>query len=524
MKIKAWLLISIFFLVSISIAFVVNGEESLPMYVESQTGELTNYTVKILLINDSGAPTDNIIYTNYLSNPDFSDIRFTNESGTPLSHYITTYEEDSWAYVWVKLPSIATTGTNFTAYYGNNSRSGRGNGTNTFLYFFEASNESCDTIYGQSGWYVFKCNSTEFPYAVKFGGQTDGAWPHSGVNKWRRKYYELPSNVTINTNISIGMGVNHDNSNPTYQSKTMPFWLGLSDDNRTDADTDPEQAYLGVNLEGLLDGSAIVRALLYDLLNDDTYYGTNQSINMDEWYEVENKIVGNTMSSSIYNATNTTTGDLDITGADISEYPYVVIAWREKVDSGLTMDRPMHTAFVGPIFIRYAEDDEPLIGNFVNLSADFNYTFISSSHTNYKRSAMNGTTYTEYSYKYQFNDTSVAENINITFWNWDLGQYKTDDRNLTYNFTINWDNTDETSITIPIRLTIENETTGRDSYIIKYITINKYAEDDGFIINLPLDTIYVLVVVLIFVILAVSATNVTIGVVNKGWRWFRRKE
>ena len=489
------------------------------MYVESQTGELTNYTINILLLNDSGASNDNVIYTNFLSNPDFSDIRFENETGTPLSHYITTYEEDSWASVWVKIPSIATTGTNFTAYYGNNSLSGRGNGTNTFLYFFEASNESCDEVYGNTGWYVFDCNATEFPYSVKFGGQTDGAWPHSGVNKWRRKYYELPSNVTIDTNISIGMGVNHDNSNPDYQSKTMPFWLGLSDDNRTDADTDPEQAYLGVNLEGLTDGSSIARALLYDFTNDVTYYGTNQSLTMDEWYEVENKIVGTTMTSSIYNATNTTTGDLDISGADISEYPYIVIAWREKVDSGLTMNRPMHTAFVGPIFIRYAEDDEPLIGNFVNLSADFNYTFISSSHTNFKRSYFNGTTYTEYYYKYQFNDTSIAENINITFWNWDLGPYKTDDRNLTYNFTINWDNTDDTSIKIPITLTIENESTGRESYVTKYITINKYATDEPLPLQLPTELILVLIVVLILIVSTISVINIMIGVMNKPFRW-----
>jgi len=519
MKTKAWLLISIFFLVSISIAFVVNGEESLPMYVESQTGELTNYTVKILLLNESGASNDNIIYTNYLSNPDFSDIRFTNETGTPLSHYITTYEEDSWAYVWVKLPSISTSGTNFTAYYGNNSLSGRGNGTNTFLYFFEASNETCDDIYGNTGWYVFDCNSTTFPYSVKFGGQTDGGWPHSGVNKWRRKYYELPSNVTIDTNISIGMGVNHDTSNPTYQSKTMPFWLGLSDDNRTAVDLSPEQAYLGVNLEGLTDGSSIARALLYDFTNDVTYYGTNQSLTMDEWYEVENKIVGNTMTSSIYNATNTTTGDLDISGADISEYPYIVIAWREKIDSGLTMDRPMHTAFVGPIFIRHVEDDEPIIDNLVNLSADFNYTFISSSHTNFKRSYFNGTTYTEYYYKYQFNDTSVAENINITFWNWDLGPYKTDDRNLTYNFTINWDNTDDTSIVIPITLTIENESTGREAYITKYITINKYATDEPIPLQLPTELILVLIVVLILIVSTISVINIMIGVMNKPFRW-----
>ena len=86
----------------------------------------TNYPVKLTLPYAAGMKAD------------FSDLRFTDSSGTLLLNYwIETETDNSTAVVWVKAPSvpIAPNTAAIYAYYGNPAAVSLSNGDTTFTFF-----------------------------------------------------------------------------------------------------------------------------------------------------------------------------------------------------------------------------------------------------------------------------------------------------------------------------------------------------------------------------------------------------
>ncbi len=79
--------------------------------------------------------------------PDFDDLRFTNEEETAeLSYWIESKSNGNWAYVWVKVDSIDTNnGTQAYMYYGNAGATSRSNGTATFYFFDDFEDNSLDS-------------------------------------------------------------------------------------------------------------------------------------------------------------------------------------------------------------------------------------------------------------------------------------------------------------------------------------------------------------------------------------------
>ncbi len=76
------------------------------------TQTLTNFPVLVTL--NSG----NIDYTQ--TQNDGGDLRFFDPDGTPLAYEVERWDESGTSYVWVKVPQIDTTGTDFIRmYYGN---------------------------------------------------------------------------------------------------------------------------------------------------------------------------------------------------------------------------------------------------------------------------------------------------------------------------------------------------------------------------------------------------------------------
>jgi hypothetical protein len=89
---------------------------------------LTDYQVKISLTSS----TFNFSY----AKSDGSDIRITaNDSITPIPFWIENWTNGVQATIWVKVPSIPTSGTTVFIYYGNNSAASVSNGSNTFQFF-----------------------------------------------------------------------------------------------------------------------------------------------------------------------------------------------------------------------------------------------------------------------------------------------------------------------------------------------------------------------------------------------------
>ena len=65
---------------------------------------------------------------------DFSDIRFTTGDNTPIPYWVQE-TGSTYAVVWVKVPTIATTETQMYLYYGNPSATVISNGDATFPFF-----------------------------------------------------------------------------------------------------------------------------------------------------------------------------------------------------------------------------------------------------------------------------------------------------------------------------------------------------------------------------------------------------
>lgn len=89
----------------------------------SSGSSLTNYQVKLAVAYDSDMRSD------------FNDLRFTSSDGaTLLGYWVESYTASTSATVWVKIPSIPTSGTTIYMYYGTQTASAS-SGSNTFAFF-----------------------------------------------------------------------------------------------------------------------------------------------------------------------------------------------------------------------------------------------------------------------------------------------------------------------------------------------------------------------------------------------------
>jgi hypothetical protein len=96
-----------------------------PITITNGSGAaLSNYQVKLSIAYDADMQAD------------FDDLRFTSsDKKTELSYWIESKTNSSSATVWVKVPSIPTTGTTIYVYYGNSTVATTSNGDNTFVLF-----------------------------------------------------------------------------------------------------------------------------------------------------------------------------------------------------------------------------------------------------------------------------------------------------------------------------------------------------------------------------------------------------
>jgi hypothetical protein len=102
------------------------------------SGAVTNYQMKLLLGESSGATGENVDCGGLcLSN--FNDIRFTKSDGTTLLDYwiesLSGSTPNQLATIWIEFDSIGTSATTFYMYYGKSDATAVSNGTNTFPFF-----------------------------------------------------------------------------------------------------------------------------------------------------------------------------------------------------------------------------------------------------------------------------------------------------------------------------------------------------------------------------------------------------
>jgi len=110
----------------------------------SPSGDLTDYQVRFKVWNTTGTDSGENVYLGSNVTPDFRDIRFTTTDNTILSYWIQE-TGPTYAIVWVKVPSIPTTGTQLYLYYGNPSAPSASDGNTTFLFFDDFKEVTIDT-------------------------------------------------------------------------------------------------------------------------------------------------------------------------------------------------------------------------------------------------------------------------------------------------------------------------------------------------------------------------------------------
>ncbi len=95
-----------------------------PITITNSNAALTNFQVMVTVAYDADMQAD------------FDDIRFTDTTGTILNHWLESKTDSTTATFWVKVPSIAATGTTTTLYmyYGNSGVSTTSSASSTFIY------------------------------------------------------------------------------------------------------------------------------------------------------------------------------------------------------------------------------------------------------------------------------------------------------------------------------------------------------------------------------------------------------
>lgn len=260
----------------------------------------------------------------------FNDLRFTNESGTVLSHWIEKIHGESpnlTATTWVKFDNITTSGSNFYMYYGNAEAPSISNGSNTFIKFedFEWGSNGTDlnTSSGSITWTRSGSNpatiSTEKYYKGTRSGKLIGATSHT--------YYYFNQELTDNIAFSLWF----------YKETAVPNGPNI---------------VIG-NAAGTRDAGFWVNA--NELVSDANSTSTGYSITPDVWQKVE-----------CYNM-NLTTGKYDIkinnslikTNANMATAVAVFRFLNASTTAG-------HDVWGDEIIVRHYRSVEPVFGIFGN--------------------------------------------------------------------------------------------------------------------------------------------------------------
>ncbi len=152
---------AILIVIMIGVALYSAGVFNLKTFTEHKYNGLSGFTVidwkvqptykKEIIINNPGDELTNFqvkINLSYSPNmkPDFSDIRFTDANGNDIPYWIQSEVDNSYAIVWVKVPSLsANSSTIIYVHYGNSNTTNVSNGNDVFLFFDDFRGNSLNT-------------------------------------------------------------------------------------------------------------------------------------------------------------------------------------------------------------------------------------------------------------------------------------------------------------------------------------------------------------------------------------------
>jgi hypothetical protein len=137
--------------------------------IKGVTGTGTNYQVAMNIHCGSGPDYQEDVYLSGLCKNDFSDVRFTVNSGgseSALNYWIESIDEQQGtAKVWVKITENLDNDCTIYLYYGNSSATSESNGTATFDFFD-------DFNYSPNNWTLSGAQITNGNLVLVSGGGT----------------------------------------------------------------------------------------------------------------------------------------------------------------------------------------------------------------------------------------------------------------------------------------------------------------------------------------------------------------
>jgi len=131
--------------------------------LHGSNGTGTNYQIRFLVHFESGEDSGEDVFCFRQCQPDFDDIRFTDDDETTvLSFWRESYAWADVAVFWVKISDSLDVSATLFMYYGNPSINSGSNGPETFIHFdcFEE---------GYSGWATTEAQMEELGWTVEPG-------------------------------------------------------------------------------------------------------------------------------------------------------------------------------------------------------------------------------------------------------------------------------------------------------------------------------------------------------------------
>ena len=139
--------------------------------IQGAAGAGTNYQIEINVHYGYGIDAGRDVYCEEKCQPDFDDIRFTDNDGITLLDYWTESVVDSnVSTFWVEVADDLSVDTTICMYYGNSTVSSLSNGTATFIFFDDYENNNLDRWDGTTG-AGYSCSTDQVvhgTYALKF--------------------------------------------------------------------------------------------------------------------------------------------------------------------------------------------------------------------------------------------------------------------------------------------------------------------------------------------------------------------
>jgi len=333
------------------LSWLSNWQYRKKIIIQGQSGAGTDYQVLLKVGESSGASGCDFHVENHSSNfpndkNQSGDLRFTKSDGkTLLKFWVEKVEGTSpncVAYCWVKIEDNLDNNVDIYCYYGNPNADNVSNGDNTFIFFDDASSDKSANyewvdIYDTPFSPVLSYDSANKEYDLS----------HSEHDNEFLKIKDVAiSNVCARAKFKV------TDSEPTNPNDQFGFFLrhsGLARPNdkgyllRITRFTDPNQLLIHTQDGGINETNLAAVNL-------------SENISLDEQYEFEAKVYGNTFSCSVKKMDGT---ELASASASNSTYNY------DKVAVQFAYHQVTKVSFENLIVRKYV-DPEPLFSSVGN--------------------------------------------------------------------------------------------------------------------------------------------------------------